>query len=554
MTDGLKDSHREAIIKVIAANERVEKIVLFGSRAMGTYTTTSDIDLALYGEELTLTDLTKLNRQLIDLPIAQKADLLLFRYIKSAELFEHIRKHGVVWYERKSTAGTEDSRKETGDLSAEWRNLKLGEVISLQRGHDLPEQDRKPGYVPIYGSFGITGYHSVAKAKGPGVTVGRSGASFGVISYSPVDYWPHNAALYVTDFKGNDEKFIYYFLKQFDFKKYNSGSAIPSLNRNFIYPIETSLPPLVEQKAIAHILGTLDDKIELNRKMNETLEAMARALFKSWFVDFDPVRRNMARSSSEAVSRYGPTGHSTTASYRDAELDALFPGEFEDSALGRIPRGWRVGKIKDIGRIITGKTPPTAERSYYGNAIPFITIPDMHNQVFVRSTSRYLSHAGAAYQKDKLLPPGSICVSCIATPGLVIIAAQPSQTNQQINSIVPAKPDTTFYWYHAVKAIMADIVSKGAGGSVFYNVNKGLFEETSIIHPPDELIAAYQLSARSLFEKLRATLVVTESLTEIRDTLLPKLISGELRVPALSSPEGRIEGKDAERFAGADYE
>ena len=168
--------------------------------------------------------------------------------------------------------------------------MTLGDFVTLQRGHDLPDEQRRPGNIPILGSFGVTGWHDEARAPGPGVTVGRSGASFGVATYSPIDFWPLNTALYVIDFHGNDERFAYYFLKDLDFGGYNSGSAQPSLNRNFVHPIPVVIPPLAEQRAIVGLLGALDDKIELKRRMNETLEAIARALFKSWFVDFDPVR------------------------------------------------------------------------------------------------------------------------------------------------------------------------------------------------------------------------------------------------------------------------
>ena len=124
-----------------------------------------------------------------------------------------------------------------------WKRMPLGKFVSLQRGHDLPDERRQPGRVPILGSFGITGWHDTAKAPGPGVTVGRSGASFGVVSYSSIDYWPLNTALYVTDFHGNDERFAYYFLKCFDFRSFNSGSAQPSLNRNFVHPVPIDVPP-----------------------------------------------------------------------------------------------------------------------------------------------------------------------------------------------------------------------------------------------------------------------------------------------------------------------
>ncbi|MBW4608921.1 MAG: restriction endonuclease subunit S [Hassallia sp. WJT32-NPBG1] len=143
-------------------------------------------------------------------------------------------------------------------VSDGWQHTKLGEFVSLRRGHDLPEPKRKPGKIPVLGSFGITGYHDTATTTGPGVTVGRSGASFGVVSYSLVDFWALNTALYVIDFHGNDELFAYYFLKSIDFQRYNSGGAQPSLNRNFIYPIPVKVPPLHEQKAIAQSLSDVD--------------------------------------------------------------------------------------------------------------------------------------------------------------------------------------------------------------------------------------------------------------------------------------------------------
>ena len=161
-----------------------------------------------------------------------------------------------------------------------WHETTLGDFVTLQRGHDLPDSNRRPGNIPVIGSAGITGYHDTALAKGPGVTVGRSGASFGVVTYSPVDYWPHNACLYTIDFHGNDERFAFYFLKSLDFSSFNSGSAQPSLNRNFIHPLKIEVPEPPEQRAIAGILGALDDKIEVNRRMNATLESMARAMFQ----------------------------------------------------------------------------------------------------------------------------------------------------------------------------------------------------------------------------------------------------------------------------------
>ena len=157
--------------------------------------------------------------------------------------------------------------------SERWHDTTLGDFVALQRGHDLTEPQRRVGRVPVMGSAGQNGFHDTALAKGPGIVIGRSGASFGQVHFSKEDFWPHNTGLYVTDFKGNDPLFAFYFLKALDFDRFNSGSAQPSLNRNFIYPIPIRVPKPAEQKAIAAVLGALDDKIENNRKINHHLPA-----------------------------------------------------------------------------------------------------------------------------------------------------------------------------------------------------------------------------------------------------------------------------------------
>ena len=209
-------------------------------------------------------------------------------------------------------------------MSAEWPETVFGNFVALQRGHDLPDQERRTGSVPILGSFGVTGFHDTVKAKGPGVTIGRSGASFGVAAYTDKDYWPLNTALYVTDFKGNDPKFAFYFLNLFDFSGYNSGSAQPSLNRNNLYGIPIRIPPPSIQKKISVFVFILDDRITLLRETNTTLEAIAQALFKSWFVDFDPVHAKQQGIVQEGM---------------DDATAALFPNSFEESELGLVPRG-----------------------------------------------------------------------------------------------------------------------------------------------------------------------------------------------------------------------
>ena len=184
-------------------------------------------------------------------------------------------------------------RAETGPtLVGQWREMALGEVIELKRGYDLPKRKRIPGSVPLVSSSGISDYHTEAKVQGPGVVTGRYG-TLGEVYFLPGDFWPLNTTLYVRDFKGNAPRFIAYLLKSFDFSAYSDKAAVPGVNRNHLHQALVRVPTLPKQRVIAHVLGTLDDKIELNRRMNQTLEEMARAIFKDWFIDFGPTRAKM---------------------------------------------------------------------------------------------------------------------------------------------------------------------------------------------------------------------------------------------------------------------
>ncbi|RYE58573.1 MAG: hypothetical protein EOP48_03225 [Sphingobacteriales bacterium] len=167
-----------------------------------------------------------------------------------------------------------------------WEKKTVEDLVVLQRGYDLPESDRKPGEIPIIGSAGLTGFHNEAKVQGPCVTMGRSGNSIGKITFVKEDFWPHNACLYVKDFKKNDIRFSYYLLKTLDLKGLNSGGAIPSLNRNLVYPTPIVIPPLPTQRKIASILSAYDDLIENNLKRIKLLEEKAAIAYKTEFGNY----------------------------------------------------------------------------------------------------------------------------------------------------------------------------------------------------------------------------------------------------------------------------
>ena len=401
-------------------------------------------------------------------------------------------------------------------MSSEWTSMPFGDFLSLQRGHDLPEQERLKGDVPILGSFGVTGWHNKSLAKAPGLTIGRSGASFGTATYTERDYFPLNTTLYVTDFKGSHPRFAYYFAEQFDFSAFNSGSAQPSLNRNYINPVEVSIPPFSEQKAIAHILGTLDDKIELNRKTNETLEAIAKALFKAWFVDFDPVR-------AKAEGR--PTG-------LPADISDLFPDSFEDSELGEIPSGWQCSHLADRAIYLSrGISPVYCEE---GGVLVL-------NQKCIRDsrvsfekarrhdTTRKQVIGREVRRFDALV--NSTGVGTLGRVAMMPICQEEVVVDSHVTVVRGGNEQESFFISSALLNRQTEIEALGEGSTGQTELSRVVLGSMPVIFPSSQLISAYFDFAFIIQDKIEKNDQASVALASARDALLPKLISGELRIP-----------------------
>lgn len=344
---------------------------------------------------------------------------------------------------------------------------------------------------------------------------------------------------------GVDPKFVYYSFSQLGRALEaagGGGSVYTNVSKSRFESIEIKIPSLQTQKAIVAILAKLDDKIDLNRRINQTLEAMAQAIFKSWFVDFDPVKAKIAaiaedrdplRAAMSAISGKPETELDALPLEQYAQLAAtaaLFPDEMEESEPGEIPKGWKVNQINQFGDVICGKTPSKTNPEYFGGGIPFIKIPDMHNSVYVVSPSERLSASGVASQAKKTIPPGSICVSCIATVGKVVITHELSQTNQQINSIVPRLPQYTTYLYFQMKDKEKEFHDLASGGSATLNMNTSTFSKVGVLNPGFEFLEKFSALVAPLFSEILARQKQSALLSETRDTLLPKLLSGELSV------------------------
>lgn len=378
-------------------------------------------------------------------------------------------------------------------MSSEWRACTLGQFVRLQRGHDLTASEQQPGNVPIMGSAGPNGTHNVALASGPGVVVGRSGASAGRVHFCEVDYWPHNTCLYVTDFLGNNPRFAYYLLQTLNLAAFNSGSAQPSLNRNFLYTIPIRLPELGEQDAIVALLQSFDDRITLLRETNATLEAIAQALFKSWFVDFDPVRAKQEGRAPEGI---------------DEATAALFPDAFEESGVGLVPRGWRVGKLEDLLILQRGFDLPASER-----------VPGNYPIIAASGPS-------GTHHSPMAKAPG-VVTGRSGVLGRVFLELEdywPLNTTLWVKEFRAASP---CYAYEILRLL--DFASFNAGSAV-PTLNRNHIHSVPHLIPARECVDAYEAMAMTLHRRVRENQKQTHTLAALRDALLPRLISGQLRL------------------------
>ncbi len=282
------------------------------------------------------------------------------------------------------------------------------------------------------------------------------------------------------------------------------------------------IPPLDEQRAIANILGSLDDKIEANRRMNETFEATSRAIFKSWFVDFDPVH---ARASGEQ-----PIG-------MDAETAALFPDHFEPSELGDIPAGWQVGEIGKEIEAVGGSTPSTKNPDYWeGGTINWTTPKDLSGlqAPVLLKTARHITEEGLAQISSGLLPRGTLLMSSRAPVGYLAIAETPVAINQGYIAMKCNKTLPNYYLLFWCQFNMTTIRGQ-ANGTTFQEISKRNFRPLQVLVPSDAVMDAFVYFVEPLYQAIVDNLKQIQTLAEMRDSLLPKLISGQIRVPEIQT-------------------
>jgi len=373
-----------------------------------------------------------------------------------------------------------------------WRECTLGEVVRFQRGHDLPDQNRKPGEIPVIGSAGPNGWHNEAKAKGPGVSIGRSGASIGKVTYTPTDYWPHNACLYVTDFLGNDPRFIYYFLKTKDLTSLNSGAAQPSLNRNFVHMVPVRVPGGNEQAAIADILSAYDDLIETNRRRIALLEEAARLLYREWFVYFrfpgyDHVPLTDGLPEGWARQKLGELAETNRESFRAKEL----PDEIDYIDISSVAQGRVVSK----NRMPASEAPGRARRKVQDGDVIWSNVrPNLRAYALI-------------------LDPDDLDV---VSTGFTVLSAS-------------SVPFTWLYMFVTTDGFVGHLVNHATGAG-YPAVRPDDFERAEVVLPPKSLLDHFHEATEPNFRLIRILDQQNRKLAEARDLLLPRLMNGEIAV------------------------
>jgi restriction endonuclease S subunit len=362
---------------------------------------------------------------------------------------------------------------------SDWKDVSLDQVVRLKRGYDLPEPERRPGLYPVLGSSGISGWHDQGPVKGPGVTIGRSGASIGVATYFDGDYWPLNTTLFVEDFMGNDPRYIYYLLHGIDFAGFDSGSAQPSLNRNYIRDFPISIPSSREQQAIAAALGAMDDKIAANGALSRAARDLLRAYLRAAAGSSDSDKPELS-SIVEFLNRGVPPRYTRD----DAQLRVLNQKCIRD---GRV-------SFEPSRRTLTDKVP----------APKLLKV----NDVLVNSTGTGTLGRVARWTKAE---------ACTADSHLTIVRFDEAKVDPVCAGL-------------AMLEMESEIEALGEGSTGQTELSRTQLSALRITLPSRERCAKLRPLLDLLESRSDAALAESESLAELRDTLLPKLMSGQIRV------------------------
>jgi type I restriction enzyme S subunit len=366
-----------------------------------------------------------------------------------------------------------------------WPLVSVGKLVELNYGRSLVDSKRTAGVVPVYGTNGRCGWHSSALSSGPGLILGRKGMGPLGIEWCDGEFWVIDTAYFVTPkTKELDLRFFYYLTKYVGLNHLKDGTSNPGLSRQTFYAQLFPCPPLSEQKAIATVLSTFDDKIELNRRINETLEAMAQALFKSLI----------------AATANG------------------------------LPDRWRESTIGEEVRVVGGSTPSTSRPEFWENGTHHWATPrDLSalSSPVLLDTERKTTDSGVQQISSGLLPKGTVLLSSRAPIGYLAVSQVPISVNQGFIAMVCDQELPNHYVRLWAKQNM-ETIKANANGTTFLEISKKNFRPLSIVVPPKDVIETFVRRLDPLQERIVSNLNESRTLAALRDAILPKLLSGEI--------------------------
>lgn len=413
-------------------------------------------------------------------------------------------------------------------MSSELRVARLEEVLSFANGRTSPERE-EAAPVPVFGSNGLIGQAREFNSPPNTIVIGRVGSYCGSVHFSREACWVTDNAIRATAKGENDPNFLYYLLKQLNLNNWRSGSGQPLINQTTLNAIETQIPYPREQRAISGIVGALDDRITLLRETNATLEAIAQALFKSWFVDFDPVRAKMEGRTPEGM---------------DEATAALFPDGFETSELGEVPRGWRVGTLGSVcGYLNRGLSPKYIEA---GGVLVL-------NQKCVRDFSVDFSKGRRHDPSQRKIDGREVAVGDVLVNstgvGTLGRIAQVLRLPEQIIvdshvTVVRAGSDLSWpYLGQFMARKQPEIEAMGEGSTGQTELGRAKLACLPIVIPSVAVLNGFDELVLPLKQRIAVNESKTQTLSTLRDTLLPRLISGQLRLPeAQAATEAALGG------------
>jgi type I restriction enzyme S subunit len=400
----------------------------------------------------------------------------------------------------------------------------LGDLVEFQRGFDLPKSQFIDGNVPVISSNGVLGYHNLSKVKAPGITIGRSG-TVGLPHFINEDFFPHNTALFIKDFKGNYPRYIFYLIKTLGLNDYKSGSGVPTMNRNHLHPIKVrAFLDFTDQQKIAKVLSDLDNKIELNNKINAELEAMAKTLYDYWFVQFDfPYSPPSEGCPQDGVGIGKP--------YKSSGGKMVWNEELKRE----IPERWEVKTLLDIANFVNGLAcqkfrPKENEDSYRVIKIREMGTGFTENSEFV----------SVNIPKKVIVFNGDILFSWSATLDVKLWTGGTGGLNQHIFKVTSKNYPKSYYYFELLNYLKHFKMMAELRKTTMGHITQDHLRESRIAIPPKELINQLDKILNPILEKKVKLEVENQELASLRDWLLPMLMNGQVTVGAVEEQLGMV--------------